>query len=113
MFEQLTSCKYGGRLHTGKNWDRAFLSTRCGTPAKYGGNWDAMRAMQDKYDPERVFEPELFARMAAGAGYAHKPRCQLDRSCYCTADEHCADGFECVPSIAFPEYTSCRPKNMN
>mgnify|MGYP001810390667 CR=1 FL=1 len=38
---------------------------------------------QDKYDPERVYEPELWSRLAAGQGYALKPKCQLDRSCYC------------------------------
>jgi hypothetical protein len=39
--------------------------------------------LQDKFDPERVFEPELWSRVAAGEGYALKPKCQLDRSCYC------------------------------
>jgi len=60
-----------------------------------------MTDMQNKYDPDRVFEPQLWARVVAGEGYKLKPKCQLDRSCYCEADEHCADGFVCVPSIAF------------
>lgn len=72
-----------------------------------------MTALQDTHDPARVFEPELWARMAAGKSYPLKPRCQLDRSCYCAADEHCAAGFKCVPSIAFPEYKVCRPVVMN
>jgi hypothetical protein len=29
------------------------------------------------------------------------------------ANEHCADGFKCVASIAFPEYKACRPIVMN
>jgi hypothetical protein len=29
------------------------------------------------------------------------------------ADEHCADGFGCKPSLAFPEYMTCQPKVMN
>lgn len=87
--------------------------TRCPVPAKYGDAWQKMLNMQNKYDPEHVFEPELFARMARGEGYQLKPRCQLDRSCYCEADEHCADGHACVNSLAFPEYKSCRPKVMN
>lgn len=70
-------------------------------------------ALQDKHDPERVFEPELWSRVVSGQGYQLKPKCQLDRSCYCEADEHCADGFVCVPSLAFPEYKQCRPKVMN
>jgi hypothetical protein len=28
-------------------------------------------------------------------------------------NEHCADGFKCVASIAFPEYKACRPIVMN
>jgi hypothetical protein len=112
-YEQLTLCKYDGRPHTGKNWDRTFTNPRCPLAAKYGDNLKAMTKMQDKYDPERVFEPQLWARVVAGDGYQLKPKCQLDRSCYCEKDEHCADGFVCVPSVAFPEYNSCRPKVMN
>jgi hypothetical protein len=47
--------------------------------------------LQDKYDPQRVYEPELWSRVAAGQGYALKPKCQLDRSCYCEVskpDDH-------------------------
>jgi len=29
-YEQLTLCKYDGRPHTGKNWDRTFTNPRCG-----------------------------------------------------------------------------------
>jgi hypothetical protein len=68
---------------------------------------------QDKHDPQRVFEPELWRRIVANEPYSLKPRCQLDRSCYCQADEHCAEGFVCVPSLAFPEYKTCRPAVMN
>jgi hypothetical protein len=49
----------------------------------------------------------------SGQGYAFKPKCILDRSCYCETDEHCADGFKCGNSLAFPEYRSCTPKVMN
>lgn len=28
-YEQLTLCKYDGRPHTGKNWDRTFTNPRC------------------------------------------------------------------------------------
>jgi hypothetical protein len=42
-----------------------------------------MTAMQDKYDPGRVYEPELWTRLAAGEAYKLKPKCILDRSCYC------------------------------
>lgn len=72
-----------------------------------------MTAMQDTYDPERVFEPELWRRVVAGEGYSLKPKCVLERSCYCESDEHCGDGFVCVNSIAFPQYKQCRPRVMN
>jgi hypothetical protein len=88
-------------------------SCRCPVAPKYGANWQKMLDIQAKHDPERVFEPELFGRMARGEGYRLKPKCQLDRSCYCEADEHCADGHSCVKSVAFPEYNSCRPTFMN
>lgn len=86
---------------------------RCPLAPKFGENFKKMVAMQDKYDPERVYEPELWARLVKGEGYQLKPKCQLDRSCYCEANEHCADGFKCVPSEAFPEYKACRPIVMN
>lgn len=69
--------------------------------------------MTAKYDPEAVYEPELWTRVKSGTGYALKPKCILDRSCYCETDEHCSDNFMCVPSMAFPEYKNCIPKVMN
>jgi hypothetical protein len=72
-----------------------------------------MAALQDAHDPNRVFEPELFARAAAGEGYVLKPKCVLDHSCFCEADEHCADGFACRPSRALPEYLTCQPRAIN
>ncbi|KAI8472152.1 MAG: hypothetical protein J3K34DRAFT_415296 [Monoraphidium minutum] len=112
-YEQIMLCKHDGRPHPGKNWDRTFTNPRCPVVPKYGPGLARMTAMQDKYDPQRVFEPELFTRAIAGEKYALKPKCQLDRTCYCEADENCADGFKCVPSIAFPEYKACRPIVMN
>lgn len=48
-----------------------------------------MVAMQDRFDPSRVFEPELWARLAAGEPYQLKPKCILDRSCYCEVSQPC------------------------
>jgi hypothetical protein len=81
--------------------------------AKHPAGFAAMAALQDKHDPERVYEPELWARMLKGDQFFLKPKCALDRSCYCEADEHCADGYACVPSAAFPQFNQCRPKVMN
>ena len=51
--------------------------------------------------------------MLSGQSYRLSPRCQLDRSCYCEADVHCADGFACRPSAALPQFKTCQPKVMN
>jgi hypothetical protein len=45
-YEQLTLCKYNGRPHTGKNWDRTFTNPRCPVVAKLGDNFNKMVAMQ-------------------------------------------------------------------
>lgn len=112
-YEQLMLCKHDARPHPGKNWDRTFTNPKCPLAPKFGAGLKKMQAMQDKYDPERVFEPELWTRAIKGEKYWLKPKCQLDRSCYCESDENCADGFKCVDSIAFPEFKACRPKVMN
>ncbi|KIY99659.1 hypothetical protein MNEG_8299, partial [Monoraphidium neglectum] len=95
------------------NWDRTFTNPRCPIAPKLGAGLAVFQGLQDKYDPARVFEPELWTRAIKGEKYFLKPKCVLNRSCYCEADEHCADGFKCVPSVAFPEYKACRPKAMN
>jgi hypothetical protein len=45
-YEQLTLCKYDGRPHTGKNWDRTFTNPRCPVAAKLGDSFKKMVAMQ-------------------------------------------------------------------
>jgi hypothetical protein len=65
-------------------------------------------ALQSKLDPARVFEPPLFARMAARAPPRYGPRCALSGECFCSEDAHCGPGRACVPSAVFPEYRACR-----
>lgn len=112
-YEQVMLCKHDARPHPGKNWDRTFTNPKCPIAPKLGAGLKVLQGLQDKYDPKRVFEPELWTRSIAGDKYWLKPKCQLDRSCYCEADENCADGFVCVPSVAFPEFKACRPRVMN
>jgi hypothetical protein len=99
--------------HWGKNWDRTFTNPKCPVAPKYGDGIQKMAAMQDKHDPNRTYEPELWSRMLKNEQYVTYPRCILDRTCYCQEDIHCAEGFACVPSITFPDYKVCRPKVMN
>ena len=35
--------------------------------------------------------------------------CALLEDCFCSEDVHCGPGSECVPGLAFPEYSVCRP----
>ena len=102
-----------GRPHTGKNWDRTFTNPKCPITPKLGAGLKKMQAQQDKYDPKRVFEPELWTRSIKGEKFWSSPKCTLGRTCYCEQTSDCADGFECIPSNAFPEYMTCRPKVWN
>lgn len=112
-YEQMVLCKYDGRPHWGKNWPRTFLHPNCSIPAKYGAGFDRLTELQSQYDPDKVFEPELWGKMARGEQYELKPRCILDRSCYCEVDVHCTEGFVCVPSAALPEFKVCKPRFSN
>jgi len=40
------------------------------------------------------------------------PGCDLNKTCFCRTDEHCAAGFKCVASKAFPQYTACKPAGL-
>lgn len=66
--------------------------------------------LQARLDPNRVFEPPLLARALSGAGpYDAAPGCDVRKTCYCTDDAHCARGYECRRSRAFPELRACVP----
>jgi hypothetical protein len=42
--------------------------------------------------------------------YKYYPGCAgANKDCFCVKDEHCAPGFACVPSKAFPDYNICKP----
>lgn len=41
--------------------------------------------------------------------FSYFPQCDVRRMCYCKENVHCARGFACVPSQAFPEYRICKP----
>jgi len=109
--EQLTLCKYKGRTHYGKNFDRTYMHPDC--PLRDNlYDFPGLLAMQAKHDPEKVFEPPLMTKMIARAANPLFPKCALMKECYCQEDVHCGDGFACVPSSAFPEYKACRPKDL-
>jgi hypothetical protein len=89
----LLLCRYNVRPHWGKCADRSFTHAAPGCrsiPAKYGGpaaailcsHWAAMLQLQQQYDPLKLFEPDLFGKMAK-QDEAKQLRCALDRTCYC------------------------------
>eukprot|EP00878_Enallax_costatus_P027539 GHUV01029665.1.p1 GENE.GHUV01029665.1~~GHUV01029665.1.p1 ORF type:complete len:405 (+),score=109.11 GHUV01029665.1:2150-3364(+) len=108
LMEQITLCKYKGRPHWGKNYDRTFTNPDC--PVRdHLPNFDKQIELQAKYDPKKIFEPLLMQSVINRTPPAYSPKCDLHRTCFCKEGSHCADGFECVASYAFPEYKVCKP----
>lgn len=95
----------------GKNFDRTYTSPACPVRDHWPG-LARLAQLQAKYDPSKVFEPPLMSKVVSGAPAAAFPRCALAKACYCSLDEHCAEGYKCVPSAAFPQYRICKPANL-
>lgn len=111
--EQLSLCKYGARPHWGKNHERAFRHPRCHVRDNYpAANIAQMLALQQEHDPKKIFEPELIRHVMERNGNELFKLCALQQWCFCEADEHCALGYSCLPSLVFPEYNICR-RNPN
>ncbi|GBF95066.1 hypothetical protein Rsub_07567 [Raphidocelis subcapitata] len=108
ILEQMSLCKYGGRPHPGKNSERTFTHPGCPLADRYPQMGKLLEA-QARYDPGLVFEPPLFARIKAREGFRLSPGCDLRKECFCSEDAHCAAGFSCVPSRAFPQFRACKP----
>jgi hypothetical protein len=70
--------------------------------------FDRMEAFAAQSDPHKIFQPRLFEEIAARAAHTHSPGCSVRGECYCTADAHCAKGWRCLPSLAFPQFSACR-----
>ncbi|GBF98974.1 L-gulonolactone oxidase-like [Raphidocelis subcapitata] len=114
LIELLLLSRYDktARPHWGKNVDRTF------THPDYPVRWryprmGELQGLQAKYDPNKIFEPPLFTKVASGSGYTHYSGCALEFACFCYADDHCnhpgkPQDFKCVPSSAFPEYRVCK-----
>jgi hypothetical protein len=71
----LTSrCRYKGRPHPGKNFDRTFLHPKCPIVPLYP-KFKTLVDLSKKYDPAGMFRPRLFDRMAAQGSYDLFPHC--------------------------------------
>ncbi|KAI8475634.1 MAG: hypothetical protein J3K34DRAFT_517253 [Monoraphidium minutum] len=112
LVEEMTLCKYGGRPHWGQNHPRTLLHPRCPLRGRYPA-LDAQIAAQITYDPAKIYEPKIFAQIAAGEPYRTSPGCALSKECFCEADAHCNTGprpvMACVTSEVFPQYKVCKP----
>lgn len=100
--------RYKAKPHWGKNHQRDFMHPRCHI-VDHLPFWEKAMAFRSSSDPDQIFEPQLFADMAAKAPHRLSEGCALRGECFCEQDEHCAPGFQCVPSLAFSEYKCCKP----
>lgn len=112
--EQLTLCRYEGRPHWGKNHERTVRHPKCAVRDNYPAeNIAELLEMQQRHDPRKVFEPELFSKLLEKSGPEYSPLCTPHYWCYCAADWHCPAGFECRASASFSEYKICKLANNN
>lgn len=107
LVEELTLCKYKGRPHWGKNFDRTFTHPRCPVAPMYP-KFSGLVQLAKKYDPAGMFKPRLFDKMVAKSSFELAPGCSALMRCFCQADAHCHPGMKCVKSIAFPDYRVCK-----
>ncbi|KAG0610744.1 hypothetical protein M758_7G088100 [Ceratodon purpureus] len=107
--EQLTLCKYKGRPHWGKNHERVARHPKCKVVDNFPAtNIAQLLELQQRHDPLKVFEPELFKQVLKKSGPDYSPLCTPHYWCYCATDEHCPAGYQCRPSPSFSEYKICR-----
>lgn len=107
--EQLSLCKYKARPHWGKNHERVFRHPECRVRDNFpAANIEQILELQQRHDPRKVFEPELFSHVLQKHGPEYSALCTLHYWCYCQEDAHCPDGHACQPSPAFPEHKVCR-----
>jgi L-gulonolactone oxidase len=107
--EQLSLCKYKARPHWGKNHERTFRHPKCHVRGNFPAtNIAKLLNLQQRHDPLKHFEPELFSHLRRRSGPEYSNQCSLHFWCYCELDAHCARGHTCQPSPVFPEYKTCR-----
>lgn len=107
--EQMNLCKYRARPHWGKNFERAFRHPDCPLRDNFlASNVDKLLELQQKHDPHKVFEPELFKHVLERSGPVYSKECALTYGCYCREDVHCPAGYVCRPSRPFPMYNICK-----
>lgn len=62
-------------LEKGKNFARTFTHPKCNLRAKYP-KFDKLLTLQAKYDPQKMFESELFSKVANKESFSYTPGCR-------------------------------------
>ncbi|WIA09638.1 hypothetical protein OEZ85_009026 [Tetradesmus obliquus] len=107
LVEEVTLCKYKGRPHWGKNFDRTFTHPKCPVAPLYP-RFGQLLALSRQHDPAGLFRTRLFDSMAQQGRFEPTPHCSALNQCYCSQDSHCATGHRCVDALAFPGYKLCK-----
>ena len=109
-YKQQKPTRYKGRPHWGKNYDRTYTHPNCPVrDALPAATFTRLAELQATYDPRRVFEPPLWTALTQRQAHGYSLGCAARGACYCASTLHCALGYACVPSKAFPEYKVCKP----
>eukprot|EP00882_Tetradesmus_deserticola_P001995 GHRQ01002140.1.p1 GENE.GHRQ01002140.1~~GHRQ01002140.1.p1 ORF type:complete len:593 (+),score=177.48 GHRQ01002140.1:42-1820(+) len=75
LIEELTLCKYKGRPHWGKNFDRTFTHPRCPVTKLYP-RFNQLLALAKRYDPAGMFKTRLFDVMVKQGKFELTPQCK-------------------------------------
>jgi hypothetical protein len=67
----------------GKNFARTFTHPKCSIKDRYPRSFDKVLALQDKHDPNKVFEPELWQHIRQHKPFDFYPRWVCCCCCCC------------------------------
>jgi hypothetical protein len=62
LIEEVTLCKFNGRPHWGKNFDRTFTHPKCPVKPRYP-QFEQLLKVAKPYDKDGAFMPELFKKV--------------------------------------------------
>lgn len=100
---QLTLAKYQGRPHWGKNTQPYFNQLGSIQYPK----WEEFKALQNKLDPQGVFENPFWKSINAGVPEPTYPNCGVTRQCLCSQDSDCGSNARCESGIFFTAAKIC------
>jgi len=94
--------QYRARSHWGKDHECFFQHPKCHVQDNFSAaNIEQVLELQQRHDPRKALEPELFTHVLQKHGPAYSQFCTLHYRCYCQEDSHCPHRHACKPSPAF------------